>query len=228
MGIKAVAFDIDGTLYSAPRFNLVALPLGLRHARLFAAFGEVRHELHRLAREGGPEGRAPADLAAFRRLQAELLAPRVGASPEEALALLDRVIYGELDALFARVRPYSGAAPALAALRSGGLRLAALSDFPAPRKLERLGLAAYFELARCSEDGGLLKPAPKPFLALAAELGLAPAEILYVGNSLRYDLVGAKAAGMPVAILTRRAAPGADLTFFDWDRLVSFALGLRG
>ncbi len=226
MSIKSVAFDIDGTLYSAGRFNLQMVPFGLRHLRFMVAFAATRRELHRraIAATSSEEGRGRA---AFRREQAAILASKLGLTPEEAEATAEAVIYGELERCFERVRPFPGVKPALEALRAGGLRLAALSDFPAEDKLRRLGLDAYFELARTSEDSGLLKPAAEPFLALARELGLTPREVLYVGNSLRYDLVGARNAGMHVAILTRRPAPGATLRFTDWRDLVRFALDSR-
>jgi putative hydrolase of the HAD superfamily len=39
-------------------------------------------------------------------------------------------------------------------------------------------------------------------------MGLPPEEILYVGNSFAYDVVGAKKAGMKAAWITRSFAAG--------------------
>lgn len=225
--IKAVAFDIDGTMYSSTLFNLRMIPFGLRNARLMATFARVRRELHARSRDSGRREAAARSGRAFRQSQAELFGSHLGIAREEAERRLDAVVYGELESSFSKVRLFKGLVPALESLKSAGLRLAALSDFPAARKLELLGLSRYFELALSSEDSGLLKPAPEPFQDLARALGLDASEILYVGNSLACDLAGALAAGMPVAIVGHRPAPGADLRFTDWKRLVDFVLARR-
>ena len=46
VGIKAVAFDVDGTLYSTPRLYARVAGFGIRNLRLLAAFSEVRHAIH--------------------------------------------------------------------------------------------------------------------------------------------------------------------------------------
>ena len=48
---------------------------------------------------------------------------------------------------FERIRPFPGVPGALGKLRDAGLRLAVLSDFPPGRKLELMGLSAWFDIA---------------------------------------------------------------------------------
>jgi putative hydrolase of the HAD superfamily len=220
MRFDAIAFDLDGTLYPASRLFLLALPRMLRMPLRLAAFDRVRRELRSRAQAAPGTG---ADRP-FRIRQAELFAEELGIALPEAEAFLEENFYRGPEELFARIRPYAGALRALDALKGAGLRLALLSDQPPKRKLELMGLSGRFETLLCSEDTGFLKPAGEPFAALAGGLGLAPGRILYVGNSPRYDLVGAKAAGMASAIVTRRCSlPGADLAFWDWRKLVEFA-----
>lgn len=235
MAIRAIAFDIDGTLYSNASLYLKTLGFGLRHFTMLQHFSRVRYDLHRIAAAPGGACEGCDDLPGFRALQASMLAARSGKSEEEAAAWAERVMYGELEAAFTRVRPFEGLLPALGALRAAGYRLAALSDFPAARKLATLGLDSWFEVAFCSEETGCLKPAPKPFIELARRLGLEPGEILYVGNSLPLDVVGARNAGMGTAYrgshgrLPRfrepyvpKSYPDAkpDFSFTDWSLLV--------
>ncbi len=238
MRFKAVAFDVDGTLYPPAALNAVAIPTVLRHPLVFAAYGESRRAIRVLALEESYLGSPPADAAAFRRIQAELTASLLGggkrsgrikgipAAPRIARieALVDEIVYGRIPELFSRIRPFAGLGTALDRLAAAGLRLAALSDLPPRRKLELLGLGERFETALCSEDSGFLKPSPEPFRLLRETLGLEASDILYVGNSPAYDLAGAKAAGMAAAILSRKPVPGADLAFVDWNRLADFAL----
>jgi putative hydrolase of the HAD superfamily len=233
--LKAVAFDIDGTLYPDAALRVRLLPFVIRHARLLMAMAEVREALHREAATKGSPARACSDLASFREVQARLVAERLHRPLEETRERIERVIYGELEECFARVPLYRGVRPALEALKAAGLALAVLSDFPVERKLEVLGIAKFFSVSRTSEECGLLKPATEPFLALARELGVEPRDLLYVGNSLRYDVAGAKAAGMPVAYKTSRsiafqagvlgrASGGADLAFSSWEELSAWTI----
>jgi putative hydrolase of the HAD superfamily len=114
----------------------------------------------------------------------------------------------------------------LASLRAEGLRLGALSDFPLANKLPYLGLREKFECVACSEDSGYLKPNPEPFLRMAECLSVQPEHLLYVGNNYAYDIVGAHAAGMRTAHLSRRPVRNtvADLTFSDYRSLKQYVL----
>lgn len=94
-----------------------------------------------------------------------------------------------------------------------------------------------------SEESGMLKPAPEPFLDLAARLRLEPAQILYVGNSPSLDIAGAHGVGMDAALRGGSAlkrlirepyaprvpdaakASSPELVFSNWKDLVTFALG---
>jgi FMN phosphatase YigB (HAD superfamily) len=49
------------------------------------------------------------------------------------------------------------------------------------------------------EDFGAQKPAPRPFLSIAADLGAAPAAVLVAGDRDDTDGAGAAAAGMQYA-----------------------------
>ena len=50
------------------------------------------------------------------------------------------------------------------------------------------------------------KPQPEIFLRTCRRLGVAPAEALHVGDSLREDYEGARAAGLRALLLDRAAA----------------------
>jgi putative hydrolase of the HAD superfamily len=225
MRFDAVAFDLDGTLYPNSSLYLQALPLMLPNIRRLAAFNAARRKLRSMGSEDAEYRRNPPRGAdAFRSLEARLAAPAMGMTPEEARAYIEREFYRRVESLFARVKPYRGVGEALDTLADRGIRLAVLSDLPPARKLNLLGLEEKFEAALCSSDSGFLKPAREPFMMLAETLGIDPGRILYVGNSGPIDAVGARGAGMVSAIVSRRRASEADFTFFNWSRLVDFAL----
>lgn len=215
MRIDAVGFDVDGTLY--PENHVYRrLALGyLPRLRLIARFGKVRKAI-RLTRP----------IEDFRATQAQMLAAELHISSEAAEQLIERHIYARFAAAFRSVRPFPYVAETLAELRTEGLRLGALSDFPLANKLPHLGLHQMFQCVACAEDSGYLKPNPEPFLYLADCLSVRPEHMLYVGNNYAYDIVGAHAAGMRTAHVSRRPVRGsvADLTFFDYRSLKQYVL----
>lgn len=192
--IRAVAFDIDGTLYPVRRIVPRSLPLICAHLKLFYAFGKARQALRR--ERPGP---------ALRRRQAELVAHLLGVDAGEAARRIEQVVYGQWPRRFGRLRPYAGVVQTLAALRRQGLRLGVVSDSPFTReKLSALGLHGGWDAVVSADEAGALKPNPEPFLRVAQLLAVPPGEVMFVGNSYHRDVVGAHCAGMRAAHFTRR------------------------
>ena len=90
--IKAVAFDIDGTLYRAWKFNLRIAPYFLSHSIFFLKYGLVRSIMHKS--EATNE---------FIKVQATHMAKKLKCSPEEAEARLEKVIYKGPDKYFVNI-----------------------------------------------------------------------------------------------------------------------------
>jgi len=194
MAITAVGFDLDGTLYPNHRFWVRLLPFLARGAPLLLSMGKARDKL----RAGGHDGH-------FYSVQAELASRHLKRPADEVRELIDEKIYRGWEPIFSRVRPYRGVREEVLALKAAGIKVGILSDFPIGNKLDRLGLGGIWDALVCSEEVGKLKPAPEPFLALAAALSADPADMAYVGNSERYDVAGSAAVGMrPVLIAQRK------------------------
>jgi putative hydrolase of the HAD superfamily len=236
-GIRGVAFDLDGTLYANYKLNIRLVPFVFRHLALSGAFAGVRRAFHKAAAKGAgerlrvlPEAGIPPE--SFYDAQAALLAERLKIDPESAKEKTDRLIYRGWEEHFARIKPFPHVAETLSSLKALGFRLGLLSDFPPRRKLELLGLDSFFDAVFSTEELGALKPAPAPFVKLASAMGLPPKDILYVGNSPRYDIIGAKKAGMKAALLRRGILstgfarnPGpADFTFRNYRQLPEYVI----
>jgi len=73
------------------------------------------------------------------------------------------------------------------------------------RKLKRLGVHRRFRSLVCSDDIGFAKPAPEAFRAGCAALGLPPERVVYVGDKLTTDALGALGAGLHPVWLDRPA-----------------------
>jgi len=92
---------------------------------------------------------------------------------------------------------FPAVADTLAALHEKGLPLALVTNKPTPfvaPLLEAFNIARYFNVVIGGDDVKNKKPHPEPLLLVAERLGLAPAELLFVGDS-RNDIQAAQAAG---------------------------------
>jgi putative hydrolase of the HAD superfamily len=224
-GISAVAFDLDGTLYPNLSLNVRLVPFMFRHGRLLAAFGMARKQIRR--EQALPDSEPFPNAASFYDYQARLCAQWLGADAEQIRGQIEKLIYQGWEAHFLKIRLFPHVREFLTELRKNRFKLGLLSDFPPQQKLENLGLAGLWDAVLCSEETGAIKPALRPFEALANELGCPPEQILYVGNSAPYDVAGARQAGMKTAMFTRFFAASkikADFTFRDYRKLRDFVL----
>ncbi|WP_076489571.1 HAD family hydrolase [Alkalispirochaeta americana] len=213
--VSAVAFDIDGTLYPNSAMYRATALLALRHLRLFRAFGEARKEVRREHHQGPP----PRGALAQRTVA--LTAERLGWTEEKTAGAIGTIIYDRWEQTLKKVSLYPGARELLVWLQDQGVPLGAMSDFPTESKLRILGLEGLWDVAFSSEETETLKPHRAPFDKLAHDLGVPAEEILYVGNSYDYDVLGAASAGMQTAHLTRKpvVAGKADFSFFRFSAL---------
>ncbi len=227
-GIRAVAFDIDGTIYPTHRFYLKVWPYYLKNLKFFINFGKVRKELHRraasLTRLDSSQEKDPAK--SFYKEQSQLLAEKMHVSPEEAGRMIEDICYKGLVKYYTSVEPYADALKVIYEIKASGLKVAILSDFPPEQKKDVWGMTKICDLVLGTESCGVLKPSTVPYLRLAQELGLEPWQILYVGNSKTFDVGGAKKAGMKSAFklkgfrkLFNRPYPPSDFSFGNYRQL---------
>ena len=97
--------------------------------------------------------------------------------------------------------------------RHRGLKLAVVTDAHNGNTLKRLrkaGLEEFFDVIITMDMSGKAKPSPEPFLLGMRKLGVSTPEMILVGDSIRRDIVPAKALGM----LTVHAIYG-DRNFHD-------------
>lgn len=203
--IRAVLFDLDGTLYAQLPVRLAiacemalvcggsVLRGGARVPRIISTFRDLREQLRH----------QPPPTEGLPRRQYSVVADHLRCSREE----VERVVTEWMHQRPLKWLSYSrraGVIELLQFLEARRIRKGMFSDYPAQEKLTALGLGGQFDLVLSAEDPdiGVLKPDPRGFLAAAARWGLAPANVLYVGDRLEVDAVGALAAGMRCAVLT--------------------------
>jgi FMN phosphatase YigB (HAD superfamily) len=223
--IEGVAFDLDGTLYPNYRLNIRLLPLAIKEVPFLIAFSKVR----KIIRKEQKNGIVQYDN--FYKHQAEITAQLLDAPPELIKEKIDVFIYRGWEPLFKKVKLFNNVLETLTALRNAGYKLGLLSDFPPEKKIEYLGLSRFWDAVHCSEYSGALKPHPLSFVKLAEQMNLPPEKILYVGNSLSYDVGGASKAGMktawirifPLQILRKKGLKP-DFSFSNYRQLFDYML----
>lgn len=186
--IRAVAFDLDGTLIDtmgdlAASVNLMLGMLGakeLPEARVRALVGNgVETLVQRALNESVGDS------------------PTHAAQRSAALTLFRR-LYGH--GLFKRSEVYPGVVDTLRSLSEAGLALCCITNkdsvFAEPL-LRAAGLSEFLSFTLCADRAADRKPSPNMLLAACSRLGIAPAEMLYVGDS-SMDIAAARAAGSPV------------------------------
>ena len=99
-----------------------------------------------------------------------------------------------------RVDLFADALPALEYL-SGRFPIVALSNGNAD--VQRVGLGRYFHASVSAKDAGVAKPDARIFLLGAEAAGVAPAQVLHIGDDVAMDGVGALAVGMQMAWVNR-------------------------
>jgi len=187
---RAVVFDLDGTLVDA--FEAVADALNAAR---------------------GAFGRPPLPLDEVRRQVGwglvDLLAKNVGA---DAVPRARAIFETRYAARHLRLtRPLPGVPEALEDLSRRGAVLGVASNKPPPftsELLRHLGIAPLFGAIVGPGPGLPPKPEPAMLWTACTQLGVAPAETLYVGD-MPLDLESAMRAGMP-PLLVATGAFGAE------------------
>jgi HAD superfamily hydrolase (TIGR01509 family) len=99
---------------------------------------------------------------------------------------------------------YPDALPCLDALRSAGLRVAAVGN---TRREAEDALRPHVDMLGSSERWGVAKPAPEFFARVIATTGVPAEEVAYVGDRVDNDVRPARAAGL-FAVHIRRGPWG--------------------
>lgn len=214
-GIKAVGFDVDGTLYHAPEAmsSEVGRILISKAAEVLSRDPDELTEEYLRRRD---EYRSNTLTLNSFGLEGEKIFQEVWDKIAiEKYVMKDERLIKMIGSLKSKYQLF---------LISNG------TGSQVERKLSHLGLDyRYFNPRIYCYDQGWVKPEPAPFLAAIESLNLKPEEIVYIGDREDIDIEGARAVGMRT-ILVGADSDMADAsceTVYDvermLDKLISYA-----
>lgn len=187
--VRAVSWDVDGTLYAMPQMVGELRALVLERLAQLQLLGTLRAALtlrrymraaDRIRARGG--ALEPGDIC--------------WQTPADEVLQRDWV----LEAI-RRAGPRAGLQRALEAVAQSGRVQVVFSDFQSAAKLEALGVARHFTGVYAGEALGGLKPSPVAFERILSDLQLPPAALLHVGDLEDRDGEAARAAGCQCVVL---------------------------
>jgi HAD superfamily hydrolase (TIGR01509 family) len=176
--IRAVLFDVDGTLMDN---NLLHIQAWKEAFRPYRAFDDA--ELLRYVGMGSDT-------------YIQSLAPDLDRATREAIRNHKREIYKEIGT---KAAPFPGAKAVLDATHQRGLSIALASSanrVEIERYVAMMGIAPLIAAITTASDVTRTKPDPDLFIASLEKLGLAPREAFVVGDT-PYDVQAASRAGLP-------------------------------
>jgi putative hydrolase of the HAD superfamily len=204
-GIRGVIFDLGNTLMflnddweSVRRRgarDLVQFLLGSEIDIDPERFGEEYLEMRQLFYERAVE--EAREYSATHTLQ---LALRQSGHEDVSEDLIEDALRAFFAFEEARWTAYEDAGDTLRELSQRGYRLALISnatDDPLIQRLvDRFGFRRWFEMALTSAGVGLRKPHPGIFDKVLGRWGFPPSQVVMVGDTLRFDIAGARKYGM--------------------------------
>ena len=208
--IKAVLFDLDGTL-------LDTLP------DLFAATNAMLCDM------GYPElpeasirsyvGRGIPNLIKRALANSLHIDEDTQAAPPEAIASYRRHYERENGR---NVRIYPGVREGLERIKARGIPMGIVTNkadaFIVPL-LEKMGISAYFDVLVGGDLLPKIKPDPMSIIWACGRLGFSPKDVLFIGDSVN-DFLAARAAACPVFLLPYGYNEGRDVHELDCDAVI--------
>jgi len=206
MGLRAVLFDIDDTLFSTTQFAKAARRNAV-HAMVETGLDLPEEVVLRELEEVLAEFTSNYDHHFDQLLRR--LRPKALESVNPALIVAAGVAAYH-DTKFRELKPFDDVIPLLAALRAAGVITGIVTHgwtIKQAEKIVRLGLVPHLDKRAVfiSDQLGISKPNPKIYALALRDLGLQPPEAMYVGDSPSHDVTPPKSLGMK-AVWARRAS----------------------
>lgn len=195
--VKAVIFDIDGTVYNYNKAHAVAWEALCAYAQEHLDMDAATFQRCHAAAQNLQKQRLGADCAALhnRQLRYQILLEENRKPLHHAIAM--NALYW--DTLIQVAKPNPGIYDCLKSLKEAGFILGIGTDMTIDyqlKKLVSLQMLPYFDFIVSSEEVSVEKPHEKLFACCAQKANVPIEACLFVGDHLQKDYYGASRAGM--------------------------------
>lgn len=201
--LKAVIFDVDGTLYDQKRLRRImafelfrACLLKSRHRREARIIYHFRKERER---------RALSNLCDIDNAQYNWAAEKLGVSPDVVREAVRKWMF-EVPLKYLNRCGYSGAGYFMELLKKKGIAAAVFSDYPSEEKLRALKMSCDLIVSATDKGVDRLKPDPAGVFVIMEKLGAAPDRCLFIGDRDDRDGECARRSGINHLIIDRASA----------------------
>lgn len=205
MSVKAVLFDLDGTLTERSLKRPCDLHTILRQKGIHASVEEIEKACLKVMKKhqktlGEQRGRLPHQ-ELYRIWESHFLK----ALQIEDLQIIKKANLHWMDV--GDIKLYPDVIPTLTQLRRRGVKTGIVSDAYQKEIQQVLKMVdldeAYFDIIVGPDTAQKPKPDPEAFTYAAKKLGINPEEIIFVGNDLERDYKAAEKAGMNPFLIVR-------------------------
>lgn len=202
---KAIILDLDDTLYAYESLNEAAVSalqdytcniFGVSAEEFSKAYGWARNETKKMLGETGASHN--------RILYCQKTLEYLGKRPTKCALDMYEAYWGYM---LKNMVLREGVLELLEYCADEKIKIGICSDLTTHiqhRKLRQLGITNYVDAIVTSEEAGAEKPAPVMFKMILSKLGVNPEDALYVGDSLKKDIMGAEAEGIKALWLSNK------------------------
>lgn len=206
MNIKAVLFDLDGTLLPMDQdefmkvyFGGLCKKLAVRGYEPDTLVKAIWSGTKAMYKNDGSDTNENVFWSAFKKIYLEIT--------DADLQLFERYYEEDFDKVSEVAVPDPRAKKAVEFARANGLRISLATNplFPSVATKKRIAWAGFeekdFEFFTSFEDSNFTKPNPEYYRDIVSRMGLKPCECLMVGNDVKEDMA-ARDIGMKVFLIT--------------------------
>lgn len=201
--LRAVIFDMDGTLYNQKRLRRIMAFKLLRACLRGPRYWQEARIVYHFRKER--ERRALSNISDIESRQYIWAAEKLGVTPELVTEAVCKWMYDAPLKYLYRCR-YAGAGQFIGLLRRKGIATAVFSDYPSTEKLKALKIMCDLTVSATDKGVDRLKPDPGGVFMIMEKLGVAPEHCLFIGDRDDRDGECARRSGMNYLIIDRASA----------------------
>lgn len=214
--LRAVIFDMDGTLYDHDKIRkimvrqivsfLLTHPWRIKEIQVIQTFRKCRDQFSEAVFE---------DLDS---VQYQVVADKFGVTQEYVRTVVQRWLF-DIPARYLLSCCYPGVAELFSFLKEKDIKIGIFSDYPAFKKLRALRLHPDIVVGATDADVNRLKPDPKGLYITAQKLDVPVGECLFIGDKIEKDGECARRLGMLFLLLDKKKNKYFSRCFFDYYQL---------